>query len=485
MISFRVTDIQGGLLTIERPAGQEISLKLAEIVRGQVMEILPSGAVALKIKGEPLIAKTQVPLQPGTNPYFKVTGIPVEGKDLTLQFIGFAPEEEPQVQQQQIVFSDARKDHLMGLIKELTTLLKQIKDYSNEPISKTGKLQSLTNEILRSLPQDIQKVPKEIRTQLQELLQTSLKITGQGIQTKITDLINLLPKDSNLTEEIANIKRDISVNIDKLSNISLKGAIQDTGVALEAKLRSVAVLQEKTLDLIPKEPQLKASSPSDQKTTTNLNTLQTTNLETSQTKDNRSSDVKMLIHNDLKAKLLQLKDAIFKGEIKETSTQQDSNKAITTTSVSKTTEQLAKTIDTILKDIETFQTLSKATNSFYTFLPVDWRGLKDGDIAFKKGKARGSGITPYSCRVNLNLDKVGQVGFIVLKFGADYYISFRTEDKGFQVELKEGIDELKTNFAQKGMRLNSVNFFDLDETDSYEELERIFSEDKGGVDLKA
>ncbi|MCX8027057.1 MAG: hypothetical protein N3A62_04270, partial [Thermodesulfovibrionales bacterium] len=455
MINFRITDIQGGILTIERPAGQEISLKLSEIVRGHVMEILPSGAVALRIKGEPLIAKTQVPLQPGTNPYFKVTSIPIEGRELTLQFLGFAPEEVPQLQQQ-TTFSDLRKEHLIGLIKELNALLKQIKEQSNEPLPRTVKLQSLTNEILKSLPQDIMQVPKEIRLQLQQLLQTSLKITGQGLQAKITELMDLLPKDSNISREIADLKKDISVNIDKLTNISLKGAIQDTGVALEAKLRSIAVLQDKISDVIHKEPDTMSSNPSKDATP---NTNQT--LETSRGKNTSTFDIKTLIHHDLKAKLLQLKDAIVRGEVKDGSIQPDSNNNQPSHSVSKNAEQLSKTIDTILKDIETFQTLSKATNSFYTFLPVDWRGLKEGDIAFKKGKTRNSGITPYSCRVNLNLDRVGQVGFIVLKFGADYYISFRTEDKGFQERLKEGIDELKSSFAQKNMRLNTVNFFDL------------------------
>lgn len=484
MINFRVTDIQGGLLTIERPAGQAISLKLAEIVRAQVMEILPSGAIALKIKGEPIIAKTQVPLQPGTNPYFKVTNLPTEGKDLTLQFLGFASDEEPQPSQQTI-FSDARKDYLTGLMRELSNLLRQIKEYSSEQPAKTSRLQTLSNEILKLLPQDIQRLPKEMRLQLQDLLQTSIKITGQGIQSRLSELINNLPKNDNLTDEIANLKREISVSIERLSNISLKGAIQDTGVALEAKIKSVAVSQDKLIENLLKGSDTKIPDKSTDQTMQTLKPkTQSAESDLQQLRYDKFTDAKSLIQNDLKARLLQLKDAINRGGIGETITRAEVNKPELSQPY-KNTEQLTSKVDALLKDIETFQTLSKATNSFYTFLPVDWKGLKDGDIAFKKGKARESGITPYSCNINLNLDRVGAVGFIVLKFGNDYYLSIRTEDKKFQDELKTDIQELKNNFAQKGMRLNSINFFDFDDVDTFEQIDRIISDENGGLNIKA
>ncbi len=72
-------------------------------------------------------------------------------------------------------------------------------------------------------------------------------------------------------------------------------------------------------------------------------------------------------------------------------------------------ESTVRLIDGLIKDIETFQVLSKTTNSFYTFLPISWQELKDGEISFKRGQSDAKGI-PYSCRINLDLERFGNFG---------------------------------------------------------------------------
>src|SRR5208337_4526814 len=76
-------------------------------------------------------------------------------------------------------------------------------------------------------------------------------------------------------------------------------------------------------------------------------------------------------------------------------------------------------IEGLLKDVETFQALSKTTDSFYTFLPVTWKELKDGDLAFKRGREGSTGGATSSCRINLSLDGFGSLSILVLMNNRD------------------------------------------------------------------
>lgn len=490
MINFRVTDIQGGLLTIERPTGQAISLKLSEIVRAQVMEILPSGALALRIKGEPVIAKTQVPLQPGTNPYFKVTALPTEGKDLILQFIGFGPEDELSLQTKQTLQDLPRQQQLSTLIKEFQSLLGQMKDLRSEQPNKIAKLQELNAEIIKSLPEDTHKLPKELRAQLQQVLQDSLRLTGNSMQSKLAELIKSLPPQTTSLEMVENIKKDLSLSVERLVNSSLKGALQDTGVVLEAKLKNIAHgTPMPTLDT-PNRPDERTTK-SDTKAqplaglTEKGMSLAKSLSEELTTKLRPSISESPAINNDLKAKLLQLRHQIQAlSESLEAGQAKVTQKAEATSMKTAESSQLLQKIDSLLKDIETFQTLSKATNSFYTFLPLDWKGLKEGTISIKKGKPKPGGLSPYSCRIDLDLQELGAVGVLVMKYGRDFYLSMKVEDKVFQAELSKDIRSLEEAFLARGMNLRSVRVFDYKDPEDLERVEELMVQE-GGINLKA
>ncbi|MCX8069444.1 MAG: flagellar hook-length control protein FliK [Thermodesulfovibrionales bacterium] len=498
MINFRITDIQGGMLTIERPAGQAISLKLAEIVEAQVMEILPSGAVSLKVKGDQLIAKTQVPLQQGQTAFFKVTGLPIDGKDLMLQFIGFSKEE--QVTDENFMSSQSslsNKTPLMPLLKELQSLIEQLKSLKPEQISQSNKnirLQELNAEILKGLPTDVQRLPKEIRLQIQQLLQDSLRLTGQSIQSKLTDLLKNINPEIIQTKGFENIKKELSLNIEQILSSSFKGAIQDTGVALEAKLKNLAQVNGMTffddLKKATENPVVKEQDPDSlqrfplNESKDNNKILQRDNtLEGQKTipkTQTLSNDLPQL-NNDLKARLLQIRQDMQeqRDKIEELIPQAKNNKselAQISAKISSIDSSLNK-IDNLIKDIETFQALSKATNSFYTFLPIQWDNLKEGDISFKKGK-RGN-LQSYSCTINLDLKEHGQLGIIVMQYGKDFYISMRAENKAFQEKLVSNIKELNDAFHSKGMNLKSAKVFDFDKKDEFEMIEELSLDHKG------
>ncbi len=92
---------------------------------------------------------------------------------------------------------------------------------------------------MKALPSDINSLPKEIKIQLQNLLQASLKVTGQGMLARLENLTNQLPEGIKNHPLVQNLTKDLTVSIEKLLQTPMKGVLQDTGVALEAKLKAI------------------------------------------------------------------------------------------------------------------------------------------------------------------------------------------------------------------------------------------------------
>ncbi|HWR88618.1 MAG TPA: hypothetical protein VN260_00020, partial [Dissulfurispiraceae bacterium] len=62
MLNFKITGTDQGLLTIVKPLGKSLPVRVGEVVRAEIMEILPTGGVTVKIKGVTITARTEVPL---------------------------------------------------------------------------------------------------------------------------------------------------------------------------------------------------------------------------------------------------------------------------------------------------------------------------------------------------------------------------------------------------------------------------------------
>jgi hypothetical protein len=429
MINFKITGIDNTFISIEKPTGKAISLKLGEIVKAEVMDMLPTGGVTLKVKGDFITAKTDIPLEKGAIAFFKVTDLPVEGKDLKLQFMGYTPESANE-QEITLPYFNLKESPIPKLIQELTNSLSDIKNPTvsgKEADSLTSKLQNINSEILKALPSDINSLPKEVRMQLQNLLQASLKITGQSIQARLDNFISQLPEVIKNHPLVQNLTKDLTVSIEKLLQTPLKGVLQDTGVALETKLKAIVEMFQ--------QPQLQHDMTA--------------------------------IKKDLKVGLLQLKQLVMeegKGTVR-TFSGHDLTAA--------QRESAVRVIDGLIKDIETFQVLSKTTDSFYTFLPIGWQELKDGEVSFKRGRSDAKGIS-YSCRINLDLERFGKLSVIVIMYNKEFLVSFMAENPAFQTILNDNTKELQDSFIARGLNLKAVNVLDSNDA-SLEQFERLES----------
>lgn len=472
MINFKITGFDNTFLTIEKPAGKAISLKLGEIVKAEVMDILPSGGVTLKIKGDFITAKTEVPLEKGAVAFFKVTDLPAEGKDLKLQFMGYTPESAKE-QEMPLPSFNLKESPIPKLIQELTNSLSDIKKGIASGREKADanivKLQNINSEILKALPTDINSLPKEIRTQLQNLLQESLKATGEGIQTRLGNFITQLPAEIKNHPLVENIKKDLMVSIEKLLQTPMKSILQDTGVALEAKLKAIVEMFQQ----MEHSESLKTEAGKQEEVTILPQGKDTVTHESKQPQ--MQPDISS-IKKDLKAGLLQLKQFIA-DEGKETL------KGFSTADLTTAQRESAvRVIDGLIKDIETFQVLSKTTDSFYTFLPISWQGLKDGEVSFKRGRSDAKGMS-YSCRINLDLERFGKLSILAMMYNKEFLVSFRSENPEFQSALNNNAKELQDSFIARGLNLKAVNVLDSNDT-SLEQFERLESLERA-ISIKA
>lgn len=465
LINFKIAGIDSRFLTIEKPSGKVISFILGDIVKAKIMDILPSGGVTLKIKGELITAKTEISLHKGESAFFKITDLPTENNDLKLQFMGYADKSS---KKQEIAAFNLKDSAIPKLILELTNLIPTNQQLKNLSDINLFKLQALHLEILKALPPDVNLLPKDVRMKLQGLLQASLNLTGQGIHTRLGEFISQLPEGLKKHPVVEGIKRDLMVSIEKMLQTPMKNILQDTGIVLEPKLRAIARL----FLAIEQFDNLKSSGEKQQSGAMSLD------------KETMKAHQTLLQHNisslkkDLKAGLLQLRQLLIEGA--QIEKPEIAGQKTLAAELVKPNSELLNKVGMLIKDIETFQLLSKTTDSFYTFLPLLWKDLRDGGVSFRRGKRDTKGVS-YSCRINLDLERLGKLSALVTMHNREFMIFFKTNSPEFQAILVSNTNELYKSFSASGLRLNAVNFLNINEP--IEQIEELQAD--GSISIRA
>lgn len=591
----------GDGITLIRPSGQELSFRIGDIVKAEIIEVMGDRNAVLSINGKLISAKTEVPLEPNETVYFKVLGkeMTTTGQELRFQFLGRAEDfrtvpspEKPDLSEltalsrelKSMVPSGNPGDNELPAARSDTSFTRAGTDSvrtepsrAHDPLLRADA-ETLPERILKSLPAESSSIPKDIKTQLQEYLQNSLKATGQSFQARLESLSGMtIPqavKNDPLFANLLFVAKGVALDIQKMTEnpLRLGEAVRNTGIGYEAKLGEIALIRTERMDTSPSSrpvtfpsSKLVASpspgpvselpdgelpvTPADGELATflalqsvtgkpvSMPVVSTENKDfqlmksllgfSSQTTEPNGKDSPILQRNvpreqgelspetvrriissettlpgsstsydigeksplphdptgkpqgqeaearthsertagdarhekapslppsigrDLKESLLSVKQSLSDKapELLRGMTEHDVGQL----------RAFQQNVDGMLRDIETFQALSKITDSFYTFLPLDWKELKEGDIAFKKGEESESGTSSYSCRVKLDLDQAGELTVLVLMFRGDFYVSFKAEKKSFQNVLEAGVGDLRHNFAGQGLRLKGVN----------------------------
>jgi len=119
-------------------------------------------------------------------------------------------------------------------------------------------------------------------------------------------------------------------------------------------------------------------------------------------------------------------------------------------------KDVSEKIEKFIKNIELFQLTSKFNDMFYTFLPVLWDDLKDGEFLFKKNREKGK--ESYTCDINLDLESIGKLSISVTILDKSFFITFYSERHEVNDLIKSHKHVLEDRFASQGLPLKAINF---------------------------
>ncbi|MBI5634146.1 MAG: flagellar hook-length control protein FliK [Nitrospirae bacterium] len=340
------------VLTLLKPFGKGLNLRINDIVKAEILNVMDSGDVSLRVLGENgessiIVAKSDIPLTKGMTVQFRVTASDAEIK---LQFMGTASE-------------------------------------GNKMVERTGE---------ELLPQKALRILSEFAGS--KLKQDELKLMEEVFKTLPEKIKTAFP-------EFRAIER-ILPEIDKLSSGLLKKSVEDSGILFETKLK--LAVQEEVLDGTGE----------------------------------RLKD--LLGGGDHKMELFRLREALQHTEL---------TGALQRAGIKPS--EVAGMVDKLIRNVEFFQLTSQVNDAIYTFLPLAWQELKEGELSFKRGRDnRGES---YTCDINLDLEPAGKLSVAVTLFENSFYLSFYAADQRLKELISEGRGLLEQRFHEAGLPLKVVN----------------------------
>ncbi|MBI4682530.1 MAG: flagellar hook-length control protein FliK [Nitrospirae bacterium] len=447
------------LLTLMQSSGKDTTFEAGSIIKAQVINITDSGDAVLRIattsgdknspSGTIIKAYSEVPLTKGQNIFLEI----LEGKDnITMRFIGESGK-SPEALQQMI------KNPGTGNIKNLLTLTQSsgkdarfeagsiikaqvinitdsgdavlriattsgdknspsgtiITAYSEVPLTKgqnifleiLGGKDNITMRFMGYSDSSSETIRQNFPVKILDMLaQLSTARAGNPEFQKLFNMLKSLPESIKTAIPEFKSLEQLLLDIRQLDGKVLKAFVETSGVAFETRLK-IAVLGDPASIL------------------QNLMSLQA--------------------EGDLKALLLRLKGLLKDRHILEALKLSGHDIA-----------DVSEKIDKFIKNIELFQLTSKLNDMFYTFLPVLWDGLKDGEFLFKKNREKGK--ESYTCDINLDLESIGKLSISVTILDKSFFITFYSERHEVNELIKSQKHVLEERFALQGLPLKAINF---------------------------
>jgi len=222
MINFKPFISNYEFLQIVKPLGKSIHLRAGETVKAEVIDILPTGGVVLRMKGGVMTVETNIPLQKDTSLLLKILNTPTTDHRLKIQLIGVLDKNSTL---QVLNFQQAQLKDILSLLESSPQLKESILNFlfrtGIENISQLSyKEASLIANLLSAglktvkLPVQELEVAQRIFPHIQQLKPENLKeliaATGIFFENKLKnknpkglekDLKGLLLKGGNLSPE--------------------------------------------------------------------------------------------------------------------------------------------------------------------------------------------------------------------------------------------------------------------------------------------
>lgn len=116
---------------------------------------------------------------------------------------------------------------------------------------------------------------------------------------------------------------------------------------------------------------------------------------------------------------------------------------------------VSRTVERFLENIEFYQLSSKLNDMLYTFLPVTWDDLNDGELMFKKHKD--GRTTSYACDINLDLESLGRISVSITVMDKQFFVTFCTNNEETERLIQSHKHILQDRFSSQGLQLKALN----------------------------
>ncbi|MDA8387190.1 MAG: flagellar hook-length control protein FliK [Nitrospiraceae bacterium] len=389
-------------------------LETGDTLKALVVEVLSDTGALLEIEGKAITAKTT----------FSLSGM--EGRGVRLRALGRTLSGEPLLKLEGDQSPDQSADQsadagLQSFLESANAELQNL-TASGGPVrgsaSQGALLDRLSNLLLAA---GDSKLPPSVKSALENILVNLIK-SGPSVENGLFELLSIMaPQAGPEPARTPAVLPDPAFlpGMEGLTGPVLEQAILESGILLEAKLLDLARGQTSAKDL--PEEQGPANDP-------------------------------LFSDKDLKALLLKFQQKLEDGVSVSGRDAGQNGRGI----------ELA---GRLLKNVRAFQFLSTLTGSLYSFLPVKWEGLKDGQAGFKSGEAGAS------CLINLDLEGVGRLNVSVFMRNGGFYVTFRVENAAFREALSRETGLLENMLSEKGLALKTVNVTDYEESPAKNHLE--------------
>ena len=498
-------------------AGTVVKAQVVDVAEGGnvMLRLISAGGSRQGMQGIMIKAFTEVPLAKGQNIYLEVLG---GKDNIRMQFIGEMENAPAALQQKMpekildmlVRFSEGRLGN--PEIRELLSMLKSLPDSIRTTIPELipGNMKDapaalqqkipvkildmlvrfsegrLGNPEIRELLSMLRSLPDSIRTAIPELIIGNLKDVPAALQQKISEkILDMLVRFSEgklSNPEIRELMSMLKSLPDSIRTAMPESVVSNMADATGALQQKIPV---KILDMLARLSEARLGNPEFKELLSMLKSLPDsiktaipelkgleklmpdtkelngnvirafvetsgvafeTKLKVAVLRDPESvlrNIIALQSDGDLKGLLLKL-DNILKDPDMIQTLKQAGFKA----------SDMSDMVEKFVKNIEFFQLTSKVNDMFYTFMPVLWEGLKDGEFLFKKNKGREN--DSYACDINLDLERLGKLSVSVTSMEKAFYVSFFIERPEVADIVTSEKKALQERFASQGLMLKAI-----------------------------
>ncbi|QWR78825.1 flagellar hook-length control protein FliK [Candidatus Magnetomonas plexicatena] len=509
MINNIVLSNTDNMVTFTPSEGKAVSLSLGDLLSADVLDIIASGMVSLRItppvgkamdsQNATLLAYTNLPLILGDKIALEVVGT---GKEVKLRLVGV----EPKSDNVNTTSEDPASAKINDTVKQLldaridTSDFKVLKDtLSNMP----ERIKNSFPEIGRLL----QTMP-DVKDISMPALKTNIENSGVFFETKMKDAA--LKETTGVKELLGEALRKAVEGIENLDlNDNIKSTLDTFISKAESLLNQSSLLSGKQI------PNTQSTGtqipntqiPNTQSTNAQIPDAQVTNTQTAGAKilapqqPAPQGDIKAAVPSLIKYALSDLKTVVDDAEkqtqslnekelvvvvkqrldeavtlsdrlaagkekpdiahdqkalllkVKDVVEQERIGVVLRQSGASK--DEITNTIDKFIKNIEHYQINSRANDTIYTFLPFSWPEMRDGQLLFKKNKYHAK--KSFSCDINLDLGNMGKLTVSTTVSEGSFFLSFHAEKKETTELISNNRAELEKRFNEAGLSLKVVN----------------------------